>query len=65
MDKPNQNKMQQASKKLRESLTFEKIRQIPKYRNFSMAQYLNLINNIEDLAVLLLESYIFTQNNTT
>ena len=65
MDKDKASKMQIAAKKFRESLTFEKIKKIPKYRNFKMAQYLNLLNNIEDMAILLLESYIFTQNNTS
>jgi hypothetical protein len=65
MDKPRENKLQIASKKLRESLTLEKIRKIPKYRNLNMAQYLELINKIENLAILLLEAYIFTQNNTS
>jgi hypothetical protein len=65
MDKPRENKLQKASKKLRESLTLEKIRKIPKYRNINMAQYLELISKIENLAILLLEAYIFTQNNTS
>ena len=64
MIKPNKNKLQEASKKLREKLSFEKIRKIPKYRNFNKAQYLVLINNIERLAILLLESYIFTKSDT-
>ncbi len=57
--------MQEAAKKLREKLTFDKIRKIPKYRNFKMAQYLDLINKIEKLSIILLESYIFRQNNST
>ncbi|MBD3638802.1 MAG: hypothetical protein HUJ25_15725 [Crocinitomicaceae bacterium] len=65
MTKPDKTKLQAASKKLRETLTFERIRQIPKYRNFKKEQYLQLIENIEDMAILLLESYIFIQNDTT
>ncbi len=65
MEKEINNKMQEAAKKLREKLTFDKIRKIPKYRNFKMAQYLDLINKIEKLSIILLESYIFKQNNST
>lgn len=65
MDKSEPNRLQKAANKLRESLTIEKIRKIPKYSRLNTAQYLSLIANIEKIAVLLLESYVFTKNNTT
>ena len=54
-----------SKEKLMKILSFDKIRKIPKYRNFKMARYLILIDKLELMAVLLLESYIFIQNNTT
>jgi len=54
-----------SKEKLMKILSFDKIRKIPKYRNFKMAQYLILIDKLELLAILLLESYIFIQNDTT
>lgn len=54
-----------SKEKLMKILSFDKIRKIPKYRNFKMAQYLTLIDKLELMAILLLESYIFIQNDTT
>lgn len=53
-----------SKEKLMKILSFDKIRKIPKYRNFKMAQYLILIDKLELMAILLLESYIFIQNDT-
>lgn len=62
MSKPEKHSLEQAREKLKKMLPIEKIRQIPKYRNFNMEQYLQLLEKLEVLSVLLLESYIFTQN---
>lgn len=60
-----ENRIEQARKRLMKRFPIEKIREIPKYRNCNEAQYLHLIEKLESIAVLLLESYIFTQSNTT
>lgn len=65
MTKPNAHRLEKAGKRLRETLTIDKIRQIPKYRDISTAQYLRLINSIEKMAVLLLDSYCFIENDTS
>lgn len=65
MKKPEKQSLEQARAKLKKMLPFEKIKQIPKYRNFNKAQYLQLLERLEVLSVLLLESYIFTQNSAS
>ena len=64
MKKPDTTRLEKAKQELMKRLPLEKIRQIPKYRNYKMEQYLQLIDNISDMAIILLESYIFTENNT-
>lgn len=64
MEKISKNKLANAREKLRKTLTIEKIRKIPKYMNLNAAQYLQLINNIECLAILMLEAYVFIKNDT-
>jgi len=56
--------MAKAREKLRKTLSIQEIRKIPKYMNINTAQYLQLINNIECLAILMLEAYVFIQNDT-
>ncbi len=60
-----QDRIDKARVRLMELLPLERIRQIPKYRNFKKAQYLELINKLENLSVLLLKSYIFAQKQQT
>lgn len=59
------DKIYQAKQKLRETLSFEKLKEMPKYRNLTKDNYGTLIDNIEVLTFLILESYIFIQNNTS
>ena len=65
MSVPQKNAMKAAAKRLREVLTYERIKSIAKYRNFNMAQYLELVNKVEEFGILILESYISNQNNIT
>lgn len=57
--KLDKDKIQQAANKLRERLTFDEIRKIPKYCNFKDEEIKKLLENLEFLAIILLESYIF------
>ncbi len=59
----NKNRLQKASKKLRAVLTLEKVRQLPKYKKVSSAQYLQLLTTLEALALLLLESATWINND--
>ena len=65
MERADKSKMALAREKLMKKLPYSAILKIKHYRNFTMEQYLQLIDKLELLAVLLLESYIFTQNNST
>jgi len=56
-NKFGKHRITQARLKLREKLSFEKIRSIPKYKNLTKIQYEVLIARIGTLALLLLESY--------
>ena len=58
MQRIPKDRIEEAKRRLREELSFDEIRKIPKYRNFSNEQYVELINNIERFAFLILESYI-------
>lgn len=56
------DRLERAKEKLMKKIPFEFVTKIPKYRSFNMAQYLQLVDKLESIAILLLESYIFTQN---
>ena len=59
------DRIEAAKKRLREVLSFEEIKKIPNYRNFTIKQYNELVNNIERFAFLILESYISSINDTS
>lgn len=56
-------KIQKAKEAFMKSFTFKKFKQISKYRNCKMDDYLSYVEKMEVLAVLLLESYIFEQSH--
>jgi hypothetical protein len=56
---PN-DRLEEARRKLREVLTLEEIRKIPKYRTFTVEQYTEYIDNIEKFCFLILDSYLST-----
>lgn len=53
-----EHRMQLAKEKMRKNLSYENVIQIPAYRNLTQEEYEVLINNIEAIALLLLETYI-------
>lgn len=55
------DKLNKAKGKLKEILSFDRIKKMPKYRNFNMEQYLLLIDNIESYCKIFFESYIITK----
>lgn len=57
------SKIQQAQKAFKKRFTFKDFKAIPKYRNCKRKEYVKYLQNIESLALLLLESYIFNQRN--
>lgn len=58
MERIPKDRIEEAKRRLREELNIDEIRKIPKYRNFTEEQYVELLNNIERFAFLILESYI-------
>jgi len=65
MSKPDKHRLEKAREKLMKSLTLESLRKIPKYRYLNKVQYLMLIDKLEELGLFILESYIFTKNDTS
>jgi len=61
----SKNRIEQAHKRLMKRFPIEKIREIPQYRNCNTEQYLKIIEKLESIAILLLESYIFTQSKSS
>ena len=65
MEIPEKSRLEKARENLMKRLPFEVIRKVDKYRNYNMEQYLQLVDRLELLGILLLESYIFNQRDTT
>ena len=63
MDKPNNDSIGKATDRVKKVMTLEKLRRIPKYRNYSLEDYNRLIKNAEIFAVLILEAYIAVNNS--
>lgn len=63
MENFSKHRIEQAKEKLRNKLSFEFVKKLPKYRNITKKQYELLIVNIERVCLVLLESYI-NSNNT-
>lgn len=57
MDKPDKDSIQKATERVMKRLPIEKLRQIPKYKNITEKEYLNLIKTSEKLALLILDLY--------
>lgn len=58
MDNLPKHKLQTATQKLREQLSYEKIIKLPQYKSLTKEQHNLLVNSIESICFLLLESYI-------
>jgi hypothetical protein len=65
MERVKKSRLEKARERLMERLPFEMICKIGKYRNFNMEQYLQLIDKLEGIGLLLLESYVFNQRDTS
>jgi len=65
MEKPDKHRLDLARERLMKRLPLKQVRKIAKYRNYNMEQYLQLIDKLERLGLLLLESYIFTKTDTS
>ncbi len=60
---PSKSRLTKAKERLMARFPIDTIRRIPKYRNLNNDQYVLLIDKLERLAIILLESYIFTLND--
>lgn len=58
MESFSKHRIEQAKERLRNKLTFDYIRSIPKYKGLTKDQYEKLIENIESISLLLLETVI-------
>jgi hypothetical protein len=56
------HRIEEAKERLRNKLTYEYIISLPKYKKYTKEQYEKLIENIESLCLVLLESYCKTNN---
>ena len=56
------HRVQKAKEKLRKILSYENLKRKTKYRNLTKEQYFVLINNLEKISFLILETY-FSGNN--
>jgi len=63
MKKIELHALEKARQKLMNAFPLERLKQIPKYRDCTKTQYLQLIQKLEILGLLLLESYIIHQSN--
>ena len=52
------NKIAAARIKLKETLTFEHVKKLTKYRKLTKQQYEVLVKNLENICVLLISSYL-------
>lgn len=52
------NKIAAARIKLKETLTFEHVKKLTKYRKLTEQQYEVLVKNLENICVLLISSYL-------
>ena len=60
-EKRNRN-IEEATERVKKRLPFEKIRDIPKYKDLSLEDYEKLIKNSETIALLILKAYILRNN---
>lgn len=58
MKQLTKDRLHKAKEQLREKLPFKKIKQIPKYKNLSLEQYLMLLTKLESIALFVIESYL-------
>lgn len=56
------HRIEQAKERLRNKLTYEYIVSHPKYKNITRKQYEKLIDSIESVCLVLMESYCRTNN---
>lgn len=56
------HRIEEAKERLRTKLSYEYIISIPKYKKFTKEQYEKLMENIESLCLVLLESYCKKNN---
>ena len=63
MDNIPQHRLEKARKKLMSLLPLEKIQQIQKYKALNREQYVQLIDKLETLGLLLLEAYLLSERN--
>ena len=56
------HRIEQAKERLRNKLTYEYIISLPKYKNITRKQYEKLIDSIESVCLVLMESYCRTNN---
>lgn len=56
------HRIEQAKERLRNKLTYEYIASLPKYKNITRKQYEKLIDSIESVCLVLMESYCRTNN---
>jgi len=56
------HRIEQAKERLRDKLTYEYIVSLPKYKNITRKQYEKLIDSIESVCLVLIESYCRTNN---
>jgi hypothetical protein len=56
------HRIEQAKERLRNKLTYEYIVSLPKYKNITRKQYEKLIDSIESVCLVLMESYCRTNN---
>lgn len=52
------HRIEQAKERLRNKLTYEYIASLPKYKNITRKQYEKLINSIESVCLVILETVI-------
>jgi hypothetical protein len=63
MNKPSQDSIAEATKRVMDRLPLDKIRNIPKYKDITEEDYFLLIKNAEKFAILIFETYIAVTNS--
>lgn len=57
MEKPSLHRMEIAKERMRKKLSFEYVTSIPRFKDLNQEEYEELINNIESLSLIFLDSY--------
>lgn len=58
MKEPKKFRLQKAKENLLKKLPLKKIKQIPKYKNLTMEQYLRLIDKLETMALFVIDNFL-------